>query len=375
VSSKTQPRLTCRIFPFLSVRDCPPDTREVEFAVLADGKSRAPLRVALEKRSNYAFLQDLQQSLSMQGVDPAFSLAALVAVINEPSVALSNISGGSENLSILQAVLVRQPDSEIGSLRVTLTAEVRRSKPPEIVQHHILVEVVDPESDVLEMMSDLERWRKTYNLREATRDPGSLLAAWAWLGDPSTCGYQAVPHDWHARVTGIGAVAGIETNIVVTANQARAQNVLEAADVAVLVRGARGWDKIEQLSPARPVVLPVGQPGMEFETLLQEGRKALLNRIDEIHISAQQSERLIAREEMVFHRKLTSTRNYDVFDEGHEKACIHGRESFVPFKSADKASKGMARIYSNFVPAMLFHCRHYPNCGMYAVDGSRGAWP
>lgn len=371
MSSKPKPYLTCRLFPFLDVLECDPVEREIQDAVQSDDKSRSPLRVSLEKRSDFSFVADILAEVSNQGLDIGFSTAVVMAVVNRPAVALSRHDRDSKVLRIRQAVIVQQRASDYGPLRVILSINVAPVKPPQVQEYSITIEPVDPSSDLQDLMIDLENWRTEYDIREPAHDPSRKLASWGWLGDPLSCGYQDVPKDWRARVLRLGATVGVATNVVLTLREVQPQNVSQTLDLGIRIRGARGWDNTHDVFRDGPDLLEVGTPGTTFDDLLRETRQVLVNRIELVERASLDEVRALEANEIVFHRKLSGGRAFDVFDSGHEKACVHGQAAFKHW-SGDKAVKGMARLYTNFVPAMLIHCSHYPNCGMYGVDASRG---
>lgn len=102
------------------------------------------------------------------------------------------------------------------------------------------------------------------------------------------------------------------------------------------------------------------------EELLAAFRDAVSDFVYNAVLVEQSTVRVLEPGQTVYHRKVGDSRGpYDSFDEGSDKPCVH--DDWKSFKHADKATKGMARVYANFEPSWMQHCARFPNCGVYVV--------
>lgn len=344
-------------------------TTDPTTAVLTDSRSTSPLRQLLERGSSTTYLTDLHQVLVAEGLAGPIATHTLTEVINGPSLSLNVRREGHRCTDVLQAVLLQTTPGEF--LLAVVSATVSSAKPPAVERSAASVMAVDPDADAAEVAALAEGWWSEYGLRSPTPPPSSgTPTRFGWLGDPMTSGgYQAVPAAWTARVKAMAAVLGMASLEARTPAQARAQSLHERLDVAFLVRGAGGWaDLHERLEAAAVTVLTGGVPGTRFEDLLTTARGLVVRHALDSTRPTTRGPRELHPGESVFHKKVgNSGGSYDHFDDGSPTPCVHGADAFIRFSGADKALKGMQRIYADFDKSMLYHCNRFPNCGMYGA--------
>jgi len=156
--------------------------------------------------------------------------------------------------------------------------------------------------------------------------------------------------------------------IVSSPSELRAKSLMEGADLVLIVNGIEmnRWSDVVDLGGSEIV----GSPGTPFDELLDAARSAVVRACNRAARAADGFEpRSLGKGERVYHRKIGSGGNADVFDEGRTDPCPHGASGFKKFSKAPKALKGMQRRYLNVTDQSLYHCGKYPNCGMYMVEG------
>ncbi len=343
-------------------------------AVLAETRSPAPLRQMLEKRSDTAFFGDLHKSLVDDGLTAVAATHALAAVTNWPVLSVLRSLTELRRTELLQAVIVEPTGEDPGQL-VVVTATLEPSKPPKTEKAAATVLPVDlkDESDWVAVAVQVEEWWLSYGPKSVTIPPAGAPRTFGLLGDPATSGYRNVPGGWTSRITAMAAVLGMTTFVAPTPAHAKAQSLHQRLDVAFMVNGAVGWaEQCERLTAAGKKVLKGGQPGTSFNELLMAARDTLVPFAFAAARPIAHAPRELLPGQCVYHRKIANSGGaYDSFGEGSTSPCKHGAGAFVRFSGTDKALKGMQRIYTNFEGSMLYHCRKFPNCGMYCA--SRGA--
>lgn len=338
----------------------PADRPVVEF-VLAGRVTTSPLRTATQKRTSPAWLQQALAALEDHGFVSPIATAILEQVVNRPSAAGQLRSSGG-TIEICQAALVAVPGS---TAYVELNATVTPGSPPEVAKVGAEAFLVDVDADDLCIVTKrLETMRARLHLRDRIQHPDAPKEVLV-LGTP-TPGYLETPPDWEARLRTTAAVVGLRLSVVTTAGELKSQALTDRADLVVVVTGRGDWrPSIERFDRLGKPVERVGSPGGTFPSLHNEFRRHLVTVMWAAASPSGTEPVELVPGQRIYHRKVSSGRGFDYFDEGSDSPCAHGKNRFVAW-SGDKASKGMARRYSNF---RLLHCNRYPNCGMYAVEG------
>lgn len=344
--------------------------------------SRSLLRQQLQRRSDTGFLDRLHAEFQDVGFSSGHALACLRAVVNSPGAALIK-KGSTGRREHLHAVLIKDADLHGGAHLITARVAVNSGKPPQVVDsavHMQRVDLTDPDGQA-ELCAQMEEWWREFDVRELMPKPARRTDL-AWLGDPRSSGYYDVPADWDTRLRAVASVLGMDIRPVVNANQlnARQAEVFDTSDIVALLHGWPPGRRLKTDTKLEPTPLVVGSAGSTFSELLMDVRQRLLP----IALGAERDPfepRELKPGEIVFHRKLDKSHkskksrppDYDHFDAGSSQPCGHGEEGFEVYKSADKATKGMARRYTNFWSddIQLKHCGKAPNCGMYAVKRQR----
>jgi hypothetical protein len=329
------------------------------------------LRSLTERRTDFGFLDGLVSALSAEGFTAAEAWDALAVAVNNPAVALrrSRAHGGSD---LLQATAVERAGEPRQRSLLVLTAAVTADKPPNVRDAAVRLlhrDWADREA-LAAVAEQLEIWRREYRFIPGLHSE-HLEHTWAWLGDPAMCGYQAIPPNWEEEVRFLGAVFGLRTLVARSPGDAKGQNLEQRIHLGVHLNGARGaWQRLPDEVLARWAVDRLGQPGSTFAELLGEVRQLLVEDLLLRLNETRHAPRALKPGEVVYHRKVSpQPSGYDRFDEGRPDPCGHGADSFRRW-NGEKSRKGMARLYTNFAPNMLYHCSHYPNCGVYCVRHS-----
>ncbi|QFR00005.1 hypothetical protein F9278_31900 [Streptomyces phaeolivaceus] len=337
--------------------------------ILGERRGYSLLRQHLERRSGSGFLNDVLSQLRQGGLSTGTALVCAREVVNSPGVAL--MRRREDNLhEFLQASLVRGKDGTdtyFVSLRVATSA----SKPPEVVEVHTESLPVDIAEDACDVTEYLEMWWKEFNVREITLPELSKPKNLLWLGDPSVSGYIDVPADWQSQIRTVASVLGMRAQFITRTTQLRARGpqLRDTIDTKIRLRGWQSSQKVAHEKSDEVTELIVGTPGSSFSNLLTHTRQTLIPIALDMDIHSPHEKRELQPGEIVYHRKVGDSTKYDHFDEGSSKPC-RCNKTFTPFKSAPKASGGMARRYTNFhdKDVQLKHCPRYPNCNMYAVE-------
>ncbi len=370
MAAKRRPKLSSDALDFVVAEDCP-QVVDDPCRLLVDGvKSRAPIVLALERKSDYSFFDSLAAKLVDEGVDEKFAPTYAFLVLTEPSLALSTQDGPTRR--IVQGLTVSRTASDENDIRLLAEAQITNSKPPEVSNCSITVFAIDSseDDDCLELVKEVEELLRAFPSPNTPQQTLNVGVAWAWFGNPHHLGYLNVPQDWQSRVASMARALGAKIYIASSEVEFNAQNLGHRAAHAVSPMGA-GIDQVLQRVDGQVVdTFEVGTPGTSFEALLDSARRQiyLLATAEEV---ARSVDRDLKVDEIVYHRKISNGRKFDYFDEGSQEPCKHGSEGFVPW-NGDKARKGMRRRYTNFSDKMLMHCGRFPDCGMYAVSQTRG---
>jgi hypothetical protein len=335
-----------------------------------DPGSASPLQTATEKRTNPQFLTTAHTGLVTQGFPDQAATAVLHEVVNRPAFAQKRgvPTQNGQHQAIVQGVVVDETPDMPDAL-IVLRATVSNAKPPQVDDVEITVHGADVStpSGLSALVSDLAPLWSEFAVREPSIGPTGAPARLAWIGDTTPPAYRDVPADWNARVRATSGVLGMRTLIARTAEAARTQSVRDRVDLVFIPKGtARAGDYVAELKEHDLPFVEAGQPGTTFEELLTAFRDAVSDFVYNAVFVEQSTVRVLEPGQTVYHRKVGDSRGpYDSFDEGSDKPCVH--DDWKSFKHADKATKGMARIYANFEPSWMQHCARFPNCGVYVV--------
>lgn len=337
-------------------------------AVLKQDSHSGALRALTERRTDFAFVETMADGLVEAGFAAADAWDAVAATVNTPSMVLrrDHPDGGSD---ILQAVAVDHRAAEQRRSVVVATAYVTDGKPPEVrdPRAFVLPPDLNDVAGIRLVTARLEEWRRAYRFGAGGNQIDHRHHTWVWLGDPVVSGYREVPPNWEEQVRSVGGVLGLKTLIARTPAHAKKAQVLEERiHLSVMMNGLGStWDQL----PEKWTSEQLGRPGGPFSELLADVRAFLIDdlliRLDERRTTS----RVIKPGEVVYHRKISpQPKGYDRFDDGRSEPCQHGADAFEKW-NGDKSRKGMAKVYSNFTPDMLYHCSRYPNCHVYSVRG------
>lgn len=353
----------------LDARDQAPAGDDPERAVVDDTPTSSPLRSTLQKRSPTDFLTDARDALTAEGMTADAATHALVEAVNRPALAVRAPGRGDKVHRLLHAVVVRHDDG--GALLVAAEIEVAQANPPHVTRCQMHAIPFDPDEprDRADVADRLAQWWTQYALRQLTPGPAGAPEHLAWLGDPTRAGYRDVPADWRNQATATAAALGLTVRFVLGSVEAP-QAVLPLAGVVLTVNGT-DWapEHSQRLTDAGALDVAAGTPGTPFAELLATARQALVEAALDATKPAGQAPRELKAGETLYHRKVGDSRgHYDTFDAGSTTPCVHGANAYNRWNGADKAYKGMARRYTNMQKNMLLHCKHYPNCGVYAAS-------
>lgn len=336
----------------------------------ADRDSRVPLRHFLEKSSDFSFVQIVSSSLSAwalaEGLPAELGPELAELVIAAPSIAMSRMSTEVDRL-VRQAVVLGRSEGVPLDILVRLDSRISaqpniyasgRRTPPAVARTEVSTSFIDLEdrSGPVTLVSQLVGWRKEFTHPKDTVAGGSAVV----LGDPSGLGVTGTPPEWRTRVTEVIEAFGFDAHLFASRFS------------GTVPRNTRAIFRLDPYSGADPqaplglVVTDVDARGLTFDAVLDVIIAQLVLASDPSDPAVDPTFRALKPGERVFHRKQGSGRSFDRFDAGSSAPCSHGVASFVRF-SGDKSTKGFRRRYSNFADDMLYHCRKYPNCGMYAV--------
>lgn len=347
-----------------------PSTSSAPDVLRQDANSASPLRVLIEKRTNPEFMNAAHAGLVTQGFPSEEATAVLHEVVNRPALARRRgvPTPNGPHQEIVQGVVIDET-SDMPDALVLLRATVSSGKPPEVSAVNVAVQAADVTSPtgLSDLVSELEPLWPEFAVKDISQGPTEAPTQIAWLGETAPPSYRGIPADWTTRVRTTAAVLGMKTLVLKTTEAARAQAIHERVDLVFVPKGtARAQDYTAELQAQGLPVIEGGQPGSTFEELLAEFRQVLAAFAHAAVFPPANTRRTIEPGQTIYHRKVgNSSGPYDTFDEGSTKPCIHG--GFKQFKHADKATKGMARLYVDFDKSWMLHCSSYPNCGVYVV--------
>lgn len=364
MASKPKERLSCRALVYLE---------PVELGVVGDPKaeifassSDSPVRAAIERRSDLAFVDTLAGHIRQEGIDPETTAQLTAAVLCSPTLKVKRAA--DNGFDILQSVVVRGV-GEWGDLAVTGTFHAANTSGGLLRTKTVTVDVVEID-DVEEQLSLVRRVEDCLDAYPipVTPSPPPDIPSWALLGDLTQYVHNAPPR-WESRLKTAGNVYGRRPDLTKSPEHYKLRHVGQSTDWLLGLRGLPWVDSMALEDTASDITL-LGTRGQDYASLESEIRLSLLTKA-----RSQPSltrKRALAEGEIVYHRKIGNGRKFDRFDAGSSEPCVHGADSFEPFTKAPKASKGMENRYTNFKSSMLVHCRRYPNCNVYGVDHNRG---
>lgn len=369
MAGKKKVRLDCRAMPYLQPVSWPdpivdPTSRFVQ------AQTRSPIRAAIEAKSDLTFIDDVVRTLQSLGLSEADACSVAWRVLAQPTIAVRRSVNGEEK--ILQSVILSRRDSD-AETQVTIELATVPGRPgsAHLIDADAALVDLDTIEDRLETVKAVELWRENYPLPNESVPEPLPIPAWAWVGDAAQFPLQAQA-GWERSVSLLGEVYGVGALIADSPGKLKAYGIEKRVELAFVLRSAK-WAATFPQEPRRDsieVVALRADHDFTFEHALQEVRTALLGYAT-TKVSLGEEPRNLDPGEIVYHRKTGASLKFDHFDQGSLSPCAHGEDSFKPW-SGDKAVKGMARRYKNFVKSMLVHCKHHPNCGMYGVDASRG---
>lgn len=348
--SKAKELLSCRALALTEpTAPCP---RPSSVSSLMENllKSRSPMGVRLQKRTDPNQIITALEGLNNLGFPSEESLAILADLLSRPSIAMRNSDGST----------IRQATSLLtsqGATRLIATAHLVKGLPPELVLLELDIDPIDAEDDKVDLVLDVAAWHR--ELPTPDRAPKSLGEAWALIGDPIRRGIHGTPPDWKKRMLSIASTLGTDAQFAENSETARALNVLQLRGKYALP----GTFTLDEVRDHTPLII-VGDYDSTYEAI---ERGLVRQLIDAIRTDIEAGRKSIGPGETIYHRKVNSGGGRDYFGAALGQPCQHGPGSFVRFHSAPQAVKGMLAIYSNFDESMLFHCDRYPNCNVYAV--------
>ncbi|WGU90248.1 hypothetical protein FAM23877_11445 [Propionibacterium freudenreichii] len=336
-------------------------------ACLVAAKSSSPICSEVQARSDLSFTDTILSTLTRVELGLPTAQQGAYQLLANPSTALRKARKGGV-VTIRQALLVQHPTEEL-CVRISISVEVEPGLPPSITLTSCDARLVDMASadDKAALVAELEEWAQEFTEPQVGPAPPQL-SRWAILGDPTQAGFNDLPEDWKARLIKLGTVYGRDPILASSLSAAKQAHVEQQSKLGFILPKVQ-W--IKDLGGDVSSFLRVPNGNHSFEQLLNEIRADILRQAGEQ--TAPLRQRALVTGEVVYHRKVgDSGGGKDTFDEGSPTPCSHGASSFESWTKADKAAKGMRARYSNFEDSMLLHCSKYPNCGMYAVDASRG---
>lgn len=271
-------------------------------------------------------------------------------LLSAPSIAQRN-SDGSE---------IRQATSLLtsqGPVRLIASTHVANGLPPELLLFELTIDSIDPQEDIVELVREVAGWHR--ELPNPDQAPATLAEPWALIGDPLRRGIPGAPQDWRAQMSAVASTLGTHARFAETSATARALNVMDLENKYALP-GACTIDDVRDHAP----LVVLGDYGSSYESIEQQLIECL---VDVIRIDPRATRKTIAAGSTIYHRKINSGGGRDYFGNPLAGPCKHGSASYVRFHSAPQATKGMLALYDNFDESMLYHCKHYPKCNVYAV--------
>ncbi len=347
---KAKEQLGCRALALAepaSLPSTPIDLSQVVDRLLV---SRSPLGVRLHKRSDLALVDAALRELSDMGFLDEEAHALLACVLCSPDLALRSLDGAR----VLQA---SSAHTSHGPVRVVATASVVRANPPILSDLDVVVDPIDPELDRADLVLEVAEW--SLQFPSPDKAPPELDERWVFIGDPSRLGILEIPGTWQRRIKALANVLG--TDVVISKDGATAIAMsLEGLENKFALSGSISERDGHRIGKYRIL----GGSGVRFAELERLVATDLIRLVATRAAGRREELRSGAR---VFHRKVNSGGGRDYFGKPLAGACLHGVDGFIRFSSAPQAERGMAALYENFQPRMLYHCSQFPKCNVYAV--------
>lgn len=368
---KPAPRRRENAGSLVAARDIVPLDQAWREGFIADASSNVPLRALLEKRSDFGFLDEVARRCDTFFADLTVSdpsgcaEAATALVVAEPAVcmyfrtpgndvrvvhAVCGRTGGDDATDILLVVRARIVPTHFGETGRTIAA---------IHDLEVKIDVVDcnQPADMLALAEQVADWSAEHSVSKPQdlRGDGTVLL----LGDLTALCIGATPADWREQFERLVLSFGLNPVLVGQGSKFSGS----APSDTILAVEFDPYGGTPPTLPARIVPVVVAPHTRTFASVKEHLCDLVL---DAMERDDEAGDVVLRPGDRIFHRKIGSGRHFDSFNEGSAKACKHGESAFEPW-SGDKCVKGFQRMYSNFEPPMLRHCKHYPNCGMYAV--------
>jgi len=340
--------------------------------VASEMKSRAPLRASLQKRSGFEFADRIAATLVSDGIDVELAASATADLVATPHLAVSHRLSGAEETQIVQAVTIKH--GTVGTAVLMLRAQIvpgQALAPPEVA--NVAAEVfllstddrgVITAAEIENVCERLEQIQQELGLRRIDRRPTDAPQSWTVVGNPSHR-LSDTPSNWKTRVESLGTVLAMKSNFAASPADLASKSK-QLAEVVVVLEDGNDWEPLkEQRVGADLPTISIELRG-GFDQMITDVRREIVGYVRLAIDPPAPQKRELRLGEIVYHRKIQpQPRKYDRFDAGSATGCSH--EGIDPWRNADKAVKGMHRIYSNFEPSMLYHCSRYPNCNVYVV--------
>lgn len=333
----------------------PVESIEAEFRQATNSSS--PIRVGLGAAANLDFIEPLVDDLVHFGVEAGQAERFLATVLIAPTIAMMDAFG----CGVLQSVLVKDVDDEHAT-RVTVRAELETNARGGVLSNvKVTAEPFDPE-DIQEraaLIAALSFEALRYPVPAPTA--GRVMTV-AVVGNPSRQGLLDSGHSWNDVLKSMARALNVDLQIR-TSSQSLKDALPQSTGAVFLFDPSLE----SSLRSTNPKVTPhtVECSGRELRRIVEDIALAVLTELESTSAVAPiANRRKLYAGDKYFHRKVGTSAAFDRFGDPC-KPCSHN--SFVRYFRAAKAEKGMARIYENFRPDMLYHCSKGYNCGIYAV--------
>lgn len=319
--------------------------------------SFAPIRGGVGAKGNTDFINQLVGEAVQVGLPLDQAERFLAAALTAPTIAMKDAFGPG----VLQSVLVRDEDED-ECLRITITGDLfPNPRGGELKNSSAAIELFDPTNSIerASLVVDLSIDALSYPVPSAS-DLRTFSVA--LVGNPTRMGIVESGYSWNELMRSMGRVLNVDVEFRVS--QQNLKDVLPlTTELALLFDPALEG----ALRDANPALNPVGIE-CAGRNLREVARDVALQVLETLEVHATKApvgeRKKLAAGDKVFHRKVGTSAAFDRFGDPC-KVCSHN--SFVRYFRAVKAEKGMARLYENFEPNMLYHCSKGYNCGIYAV--------
>lgn len=349
-------------------------TEPVTDLVLAETKSRSPLRGLLEKRSDYSFIGHITDEMVAQGVDSSLVAGAVDVLINRPTLAVSSRRDRQSReqgvLDVVQGVAVCH--DRLGTAVLLVRGEIAEAKPPHATYKGLDVFLVATDTsgvvlsdEMLTIAVHLEELQRELRLKRVDDRPADAPRRWGLLG-ATEHRLHDVPADWQSQFESLGTILAMDTYFAPKPAEAVHQALHERLDVVVMFDDGQDWGDFRTKREAEGLDTIDVSAGSCFGDLISQVRREIVSYVHQVLDPPKRAPAVLQPGDTYFHRKISpQPKTHDRFSEGSTVGCGHGDMKRWP--KADKAVKGMKRIYSNFDASMLYHCSKFPDCGVYIV--------